>query len=72
MLKVYTCIATQHDLRLVALAALVCAVPPQLEITESSLIKDIGRALAACTSSKTLASRSPWMISAPATHRCQT
>lgn len=29
MLKVYTCIAMQHDLRLVALAALVCAVPPR-------------------------------------------
>src|SRR5687768_13844370 len=40
MLKVYTCIATQHDLRLVALAALVCALA---SFTAVNLLHHVGR-----------------------------
>ena len=40
MLKVYTCIATQHDLRLVALAAFVCALA---SFTAVNLLHHVGR-----------------------------
>ncbi|MER9566832.1 MULTISPECIES: MHYT domain-containing protein [unclassified Mesorhizobium] len=40
MLKVYTCIAAQHDLRLVALAALVCALA---SFTAVNLLHHVGR-----------------------------
>ncbi|TIX34132.1 MAG: bifunctional diguanylate cyclase/phosphodiesterase, partial [Mesorhizobium sp.] len=40
MLKVYTCIATQHDLRLVALAACICALA---SFTAVNLLHHVGR-----------------------------
>ncbi|BCH12852.1 diguanylate cyclase (plasmid) [Mesorhizobium sp. 131-3-5] len=40
MLKVYTCIATQHDLRLVALAAFICALA---SFTAVNLLHHVGR-----------------------------
>ena len=40
MLKVYTCIATQHDLRLVCLAALVCTLA---SFTAVNLLHHVGR-----------------------------